>query len=221
VPKATRESKIENDRAIVINESPSASTKRNTQDKTGTSGAEGGIMNAESDKSQTEGRRGSEAQREHRAEEKPSAENRAKTNPQRADDAGERPREKVESNVEEQSHVGAERERSLGRLGDAVERQWSSIEEAWDIAITHLPDEQSVRKMEMPLKTAEAMLKRALQTTERMAREPDGKDKGCEINGSNQGGERERGCEKNNKQSYVWQPDATYITSKTNEQQHS
>jgi hypothetical protein len=183
----------------------------------------------------------SEVQREHRAEERPSAEERAKeTNPQRVDRAGERPkaeeppherkepnakaRERVESDVEEQSHVGAEtkeREKSLERLGDAVERQWSSIEKAWDIAITHLPDEQSVRKMEMPLKTAGAMLKRAIHTTERMAKEPDKQDEGCETNDSNQDGERERGCEKNKKQNYVWQPDATYITSKTNEQQHS
>ncbi|MCP4098939.1 MAG: hypothetical protein GY748_22165, partial [Planctomycetaceae bacterium] len=241
VPENTRESKIEDDRAIVINESPSASTEENTQDKTGTSGAEGGRMDAESDRSETNGRERSEVQREHRAEERPSAEERAKeTNPQRVDRAGEWPkaeeqpheriepdakvRERVKSDVEEQSPVGAEtkeREKSLERLGDAVERQWSSIEKAWDIAITHLPDEQSVRKIETPLKTAEAMLKRAIHTTERMAKEPDKQEGECETNESNQDGERERGCEKNKKQNYVWQPDDTYIKDITNKQQHS
>ena len=122
VPEATRESKIEDDRAIVINESPSASTKENTQDKTGKSGAEGGRMNAKSDRSETEGRVGSEAQREHRAEERPSAEERAKeTNPQRADGAGERPKEREQPHEKKKTKRQGARESKI-RRGRAIAR---------------------------------------------------------------------------------------------------
>merc|ERR1711940_219390 len=75
--------------------------------------------------------------------------------------------------------------------------------------------------METPLKTAEAMLKRAIHTTERMAKEPDKQDAERRTHEEKQDDMRERGCEKNGRQSYVWQPDTIYIINKTNEQQHS
>jgi len=54
-----------------------------------------------------------------------------------------------------------------------------------------------------------------------MAKEPDKQDGERKTHKSNQDDVRGRGCEKNGRQNYVWQPDAIYITSKTNEQQHS
>ena len=44
-----------------------------------------------------------------------------------------------------------QRRESLKKLGRAVEKQWSSIEEAWDKVTMHLPNERSVRELEIPL----------------------------------------------------------------------
>ena len=86
-------------------------------------------MVVRSDRLETDGCRKLEIQRENRTEDRKDA--------------------------REWSHTEVEikkREESLERLGRAVEKQWSSIEEAWDIVTTHLPNEQSVREMEIPLK---------------------------------------------------------------------
>ena len=65
------------------------------------------------------------------------------------------------------------------------------------------------------------MLKRVMHTTERMAKDLDKQDTKRQTHKERQDDVRERGCEKDGRPGYVWQPDTVYITSKTSEQQHS
>ena len=67
-----------------------------------------------------------------------------------------------------ETRMAQKRKEAQKKLGDAVERRWSSIERAWDKAAMHLPDKTSVQKEEIPLMIAEAFLKKTIQTTEHM-----------------------------------------------------
>jgi hypothetical protein len=80
-------------------------TRRAENDKRARNGAEGDGMVAENDRSETEGRRKQESGKERR------------------------------SGINKRAYTGTEilrRRESLKKLGNAVEKQWSSIEEAWD-----------------------------------------------------------------------------------------
>ena len=64
----------------------------------------------------------------------------------------------------------AQRGESLRKLSSAVGKRWTAIEEGWDKATTQLTNELSARELEIPLSTAEAMLKQTMKTAKRMAR---------------------------------------------------
>ena len=173
---------------------------RGAESKSKDVGAEGGGMVVRYDRSDTDGRRIVEIE-----------------NPN-----------KIEPDANERSHTEAEvkkREKSLENLGNAVEEQWSSIEEAWDIVTTQLPNEQSVREMEIPLKMAEAMLKRTIQTAERMANGSDKKgarnpDRETRGNNAIKTGSFEKSTWLNSTR-YVWQPGTDYVNNKKEEPRHS
>jgi hypothetical protein len=85
-----------------------------------------------------------------------------------------------------------------------------------------LPNKRSVRKIEIPLKMAEAMLKQTIQTAEQMARESQSQNTETseERRDAPDSGEFKENAWPDSTR-YVWQPGTGYINSAGRENQHS